>query len=116
MSTSTFGAILNTLASQNPTCVFWGGYDTARLIYSDYWREWSIIGRPAMRNSAGHVIAVTTEERRICPRRWINIYGERMETEWHKAKRAVMGQILSRPSMTEVSHSKGKGNGRADLV
>ncbi|WVQ97216.1 hypothetical protein IAU59_004326 [Kwoniella sp. CBS 9459] len=77
-------------SSHQPQKVFWAGYDTARLVLKDHWKEWTIMTIPK-----GGLREVPTN-----PRRWCDLYGYLMKSDWNKAVNAVRSQIVVRPGIT----------------
>ena len=41
----------------------------------------------------------------VFPRRWLDIYGRKLDEMWEAALRAVVGQILLRPGISQVRTS-----------
>jgi len=86
--------------------VFWAGYDTARIVHRVYWPYWAVHTAPPVVLEDGRIAGISQEsndDRLVAPRRWVDIYGRRVEEEWEKAKRNVLGWIVARPGMSEVS-------------
>ena len=78
--------------------IFCAGYATLLVASSAYARAWavSVSAEPPMR---------------VFPRRWIDIAGRKMGDVWDAALRAVIGTIVYRPGISQVSRSQ-----RADPV
>jgi hypothetical protein len=70
--------------------VFWAGYVSPILVSSAHLREWT-------------VVTSETPLIRTFPRRWVDILGSKMTDIWEAALRAVLGTILFRPGITQVS-------------
>ncbi|WVF70857.1 hypothetical protein IAT40_005651 [Kwoniella sp. CBS 6097] len=84
-----------------PQKVFWAGYDTARLVLRDHWKEWTIITIP----KDGQEEILTN------PRRWCDLYGNFMVNDWNKAINAVRSLIVVRPGIT-----LGEIRGKLELI
>ena len=78
--------------------IFCAGYTTLLVVSSAYARAWAVTvsAEPPMR---------------VFPRRWIDISGRKMVDVWDAALRAVIGTIVYRPGISQVSRSQ-----RADPV
>lgn len=90
-------AALAALALEDTPRVFWAGYDNAHLIGREHWAAWSTPVKPR-----DAFLADTNTPRTECaPRRWIDIWGEVIPFEWDRCMKAVLGQLITRPGMTE---------------
>lgn len=94
-------AVLATIAKSSSDRVFWAGYDTARLVHRAYWSTWSVVVRRPPSASEIANEGESDTEKRIAPRRWYDIYGTFLSTEYRIAARAVTGHVISRPGQTE---------------
>jgi hypothetical protein len=94
-------ALLASLAYRE---VFWAGYDTARIVHRDHWSHWAFFYREPLRDETGQVIGSHEFSGKYAlPRIWTDIFGNRVEVLWEKAKRNVLGYIIARPGLSEVS-------------
>jgi hypothetical protein len=97
--------ILAALPSIRPSQVFWAGYDTARLVSTDFWTEWQCPARQYGIGGEGRLIPSGVGEVRCTPRIWVDIWGRRIAEKWQEAVGCAKGWLLSRPGMTEVGLS-----------
>lgn len=68
------------------------GYTSPKLVSAAYLQSW----------------AVTISEEppmRVLPRRWLDIWGNKMFEVWQAATRAVTGIVFFRPGISQVSRS-----------
>lgn len=94
------------LAGLHKARVFWAGYDTARLVHLDYWKEWTAFYRDGVRDSTNQVVELSSfPGRNVLPRIWTDIFGHMVPDLWERAKRNVLGYIIGRPGASEVSVS-----------
>ncbi|KIR74664.1 hypothetical protein I310_00938 [Cryptococcus deuterogattii CA1014] len=82
---------------KDPPAVFWSGYDTARLVAMEFWPSWTIRTRPF------ELKENKESERCTTPRRWLDIYGQVLHTEWVRAVNRVASHLMMRPGITQVS-------------
>lgn len=70
--------------------VYWTGYDTLLLVSAHYVTKWSVVVSrdPLMK---------------IFPRRWLDLQGKRIADFWQSALRAVIGTVVFRPGIPQVS-------------
>lgn len=97
--------------------VFWAGYDTARIVHRVFWPCWAVHTAPPVVLEDGRIAGISQEpnaDRLVAPRRWVDIYGRRVEEEWEKAKGNVLGWIVARPGMSEVRLALGHAMMAAD--
>jgi oxalate---CoA ligase len=70
--------------------LFWSGYSSLVLVHSAYLQAWTVV--------------IQEEPRmRMYPRRWFDITGSRIKDIWEAALKAVVGVILFRPGISQVS-------------
>jgi hypothetical protein len=84
---------------------FWAGYDTARLVSKSFWSEWQCPARQLKLDIDGRVNPEGEGVVRCTPRIWVDIWGRRLEQKWKEAAGCAKGWLVSRPGMSEVSHS-----------
>ena len=84
--------VMDKIISQRIPLFFWTGYLSVVLVSSTYLQTWSIV--------------VPISEVTVKPRRWIDIRGSQVPEVWEAGLRAVMGTIVSRPAITQVSVGK----------
>lgn len=82
---------------KDPPAVFWSGYDTARLVAMEFWPSWTIRTRPF------ELKENKESERCTTPRRWLDIYGQVLHTEWVRAVNRIASHLMMRPGITQVS-------------
>ncbi|KAL0950736.1 hypothetical protein HGRIS_007510 [Hohenbuehelia grisea] len=80
---------LQRLTEASIPLVFWTGYTKLVVVAARYLKHWSVL---------------ISEEplRRVLPRRWIDITGNRMADVWDAAWRAVIGVIAFRPGINQA--------------
>lgn len=83
--------------------VFWAGFDTARLVSTAYWQEWLCPAITLLQNEHGQVVQGGGAVIMCTPRKWVDIWGRRIDDVWDQAVDCVKGWLMSRPGMTEVS-------------
>jgi hypothetical protein len=93
-------ASIPTATSQS---VFWAGYDTARLVHIEFWPLWQSSARNLKLGDNGLVISGGEGEIKCTPRRWVDIWGRRIDKVWEQAVGSARGLLISRPGLTEVS-------------
>ncbi|WWC87968.1 uncharacterized protein L201_002870 [Kwoniella dendrophila CBS 6074] len=91
----TLKSALAALAEEEKHRVFWTGYDTARLVLTDYWESWSIKLRPRRVDNNEQQL----DDIRINPRRWYNLYGEWNCEDYKKSIESVKSLIILRPGI-----------------
>lgn len=101
---STLDSVLARLASAAHDAVFWAGYDTARLVHSSYLAAWTVKTCTRELDEEGKLDQEKSQERITLPRRWTDMWGDRIQWEWDRCVRVVLGQIITRPGLTEVCH------------
>lgn len=91
-------SVMEQLMEDTVPLIFCAGYATLLVVSSAYARAWAVTvsAEPPMR---------------VFPRRWIDISGRKMVDVWDAALRAVIGTIVYRPGISQVSRSQ-----RADPV
>lgn len=94
---------LAALATSTPARVFWTGYDTARLVVTEHWRDWQAPTASIVLNESGQVVSGGGTKMICTPRRWVDIWGRRIDESWNQAVECAKGWLMSRPGMTEVS-------------
>lgn len=83
-------AILNRMVAADIPQVFWTGYDSLVLVSAPYIAKWGVI---VGQNPLVYVL----------PRRWLDISGHTVVDFWQAALRAVIGIVLFRPGIPQVS-------------
>jgi oxalate---CoA ligase len=86
--TLTVSTIRSLTESKYPLA-FWVGYTEARLVCTTQIQSW----------------AVVLSDRLILPLRWIDMQGNEIKDVWEAACRAVIGLVMMRPGISEVSIS-----------
>lgn len=100
-----FSVALAALSAVSPPEVFWAGYDTARLVSVAHWRDW-LCPAISIVLDQGKVVEGGGAEIMCTPRRWIDIWGRRIDEAWNQAVECAKGWIMSRSGMSEVSHHR----------
>lgn len=83
-------ATIEKLVDTSMPLLFGTGYSTSVVVSSAYAHHWT----------------VTVSEdppTKLFPRRWLDISGTKVSEVWDAALRAVMGQIVFRPGISQVS-------------
>lgn len=92
-------ASLAALALEDTPRIFWAGYDNARLVSSQHWDQWSVdLADRSHDDKESQADAV-----RVAPRRWVDIWGNNIPSEWERAVKLVVAQLITRPGITEHS-------------
>lgn len=99
-------ALADLTATTPPQC-FWAGYDTARLVAITHWREWQCCAFSIRLDDAGRVMEGGGDEIVCTPRKWVDIWGRRIDDVWKQSVECAKGWLMSRPGMNEVSHNSG---------
>ena len=76
-------------SSKYPLC-YWVGYGHPVLVDRRHIQDWTVL----LPGSPLHL---------VFPRRWLNIKGEIMEDIWAAGLRAVVGVLVNRPGIPQVS-------------
>lgn len=79
---------------------YWTGYAAVVLVSAGAIRPWTVtVYNTESADSPG------SAERKsmIFPRRWLDIYGRKLSEVWEAALRAVLGLVLLRPGISQVS-------------
>jgi transcription factor C subunit 3 len=72
--------------------VYWAGYDSLVLVSAHHVARWSVVvSKDPLINEF--------------PRRWLDIRGTKVADFWQAALRAVMGLVVFRPGITQVSRT-----------
>lgn len=100
LSPSIIDSALATLAVESPSRIFWAGYDTARVVAAIECDAWMVSCNMRGGKDALEIIPGRTK---ATPRRWVDIWGHRIDEEWQKACRAVLAHVFTRPGIGEVS-------------
>jgi hypothetical protein len=79
--------ILKALIESRPPLAYWAGDESSALVSASHIKKWT----------------VTLSDRLILPRRWIDMLGNIMQDTWEAACRAVVGNVATRPGISEVS-------------
>lgn len=98
LTLSEVDSALAALALEATPRVFWAGYDNAHLVARSHWSEWSTLVHPRQPGTYEPVDGPPVD---AAPRRWVDIWGDVIPEEWDRAVKAVLGQLFSRPGMTE---------------
>lgn len=82
--------ITNQMAEADMPQIYWTGYDSLVLISAHVVAKWSVI---------------VSEDplTYMFPRRWLDIRGVKVPDFWQAALRAVMGLVVFRPGIPQVS-------------
>ena len=73
---------------------YWTGYAAIVLVSAAHIRPWAV-AVPDAENAEAKSL--------VLPRRWLDIYGRKLLDVWEAAMRAVVGAILLRPGISQVS-------------
>lgn len=87
----TVNLVVHRLTTAPIPLVFWAGYSSLVLVSSLFSKKWS-------------VVISDNPLTRVYPRRWLDIVGIRVADYWDAALRAVMGVVIFRPGITQVSY------------
>ena len=101
LSDQDLSTALAAISALTPSQVFWAGYDTARLVSVDHWRDW-LCPAISLVLDEGRVVEGGGSEVLCTPRRWVDIWVRRIDEAWKQAVDCAKGWIMSRPGMTEV--------------
>ncbi|OWZ69264.1 hypothetical protein AYX15_00114 [Cryptococcus neoformans] len=104
LSINLLEGVFNTFQEDSPA-VFWSGYDTARLVAAEFWPSWTIRTRPF------ELKEKKESERFTTPRRWLDVYGQVLHTEWIRAVNRVASHLMMRPGI-----SQRRLRGKLDLI
>ena len=89
--------------------IFWAGYDLPRAVAFEYQSNWKV---KALQRSKSAGEATPPQRVEVAPRRWLDVFGDRMDEEWDRIVLGIIGLITMRSGLTEVSprsvHSKGE--------
>ncbi|ORY28627.1 hypothetical protein BCR39DRAFT_534519 [Naematelia encephala] len=102
LSTDALDSAFSFLAREGAQRVFWAGYDTARLVSISHWDDWTLPCRTRVLTERGDPDYQKAVPRRCYPRRWIDIWGEVIESEWRRSIRSMIGHFVYQSNMTEV--------------
>ncbi|BEJ18080.1 hypothetical protein CspHIS471_0703570 [Cutaneotrichosporon sp. HIS471] len=90
------GAFAALAAEDNPR-IFWAGYDNAHVVAREFWGGWTTRIKPGDKffgpDQCPRVECVA--------RRWVDIWGDAIPLEWDRCMKAVLGQLIVRPGLTE---------------
>lgn len=92
-------ASLAALALEEEPRIFWAGYDNARLVSAQHWDQWSVDLADRSKDTKDN----QAEAVRVAPRRWVDIWGNNMPSEWERAVKLVVAHLVTRPGITEHS-------------
>ncbi|OWZ54750.1 hypothetical protein C356_01678 [Cryptococcus neoformans c45] len=104
LSINLLEGVFNTFQVDSPA-VFWSGYDTARLVAAEFWPSWTIRTRPF------ELKEKKESERFTTPRRWLDVYGQVLHTEWVRAVNRAASHLMMRPGI-----SQRRLRGKLDLI
>lgn len=95
--------VVNLMTENEVPLLYWVGYSSVVLVSAQYISKWSI--------------AVSDDPLiNVLPRRWLDIQGTRVADFWRSALRAVMGLVVFRPGITQVSDQMRLGRCLADAL
>lgn len=101
MTVDTVDAALDALSREFEPRVFWAGYDNACLVAREFWADWSATVVPRQPGRVAPALAASPVP--AAPRRWVDIWGDIILSDWHCALKLVVGAITARPGITEAS-------------
>jgi hypothetical protein len=107
VSRESLNATLASIPAATSQSVFWAGYDTARLVHIEFWPLWQSSARNLKLGDNGLVISGGEGEIKCTSRRWVDIWGRRIDKVWEQAVGSARGLLISRPGLTEVSVPSG---------
>lgn len=84
--------VIDKVISRRVPLFFWTGYLSITLVSSAYLQTWSLV--------------VPKGLTMVKPRRWTDINGSQVPEAWEAGLRMIMGMIVSRPAITQVSGQK----------
>jgi transcription factor C subunit 3 len=97
LSVSEIDGAFAALALEPTPRIFWAGYDNAHVVAREFWGGWTTRIKPRDK-----FLSPDPSPRVECvARRWVEIWGELIPTEWDRGMKAVLGQLIVRPGMTE---------------
>lgn len=105
LDTRQLAGALAGLSDSSDSPVFWAGFDTARLVSRAHWSQWLCPAVTYVQNESGQFIKGGGEVVWCTPRKWVDIWGRRLEEVWTQSVDCAKGWLMSRPGMTEVSPS-----------
>ena len=82
----------------------WTGYNSIALVSSAAIRPWTVtvddipVGDPERPSTSD----APAPKSMIFPRRWLDIYGRKLDDVWESALRAVLGLVLLHPGVSQV--------------
>lgn len=100
---SQLAGLLAPLMGSPSSEIFWAGFDTARLVSTEHWQAWQCPAIMLVQNNLGQLVPGGGEVIMVTPRKWVDIWGRRIEDVWKQAVECGKGWLMSRPGMTEVS-------------
>jgi len=94
-------SVLSGLALEEKPRFFWAGYNNACLVSATYWPDWSASVSPRAEDRVapaepGHVVPAAA-------RRWVDIWGDLIVSDWQRALKLVIGAITQRTGLTEAN-------------
>ena len=73
--------------------VYWTGYESLVMVSAHFIAKWGVnISKDPMAS--------------LFPRRWLDIEGNKVSNFWHAALRSVMGSVIFRPGICQVTYFK----------
>ncbi|CCA73407.1 hypothetical protein PIIN_07361 [Serendipita indica DSM 11827] len=87
------------MMSSLPPLAFWSGYSESRFISSHYLSSYAVW----LSEETTEAVQFNTK-RLVMPRRWIDLRGRMVISTWKSCVRAVVGLILLRPLVDQVSY------------
>ncbi|KAF5384735.1 hypothetical protein D9757_006233 [Collybiopsis confluens] len=82
-------SMVSEMTSDPHPFLHWVGYNTTLLVSSAHARSWTVA------LSSSPLI-------RVFPRRWLDIFGEKVSDVWEAALRAIVGTIIFRPGISQT--------------
>lgn len=97
LSVSDIDGAFAALALEPTPRIFWAGYGNAHVVAREHWGGWTT--RIKRRDKFFGPDPCPRVE--CVARRWIDIWGDVIPFEWDRGMKAVLGQLIVRPGMTE---------------
>ena len=96
---TTLFAVVQRMTDAPVPLAHWTGYNAVVLVHAGAIRPWTVV---VSHHSAQAGAAADGPQSIVFPRRWLDIYGRKLQDVWETALRAVLGFVLLRPGISQV--------------
>lgn len=96
LSEDTLFSVVQRMTEAPVPLAHWTGYGTVVLVSAGAIRPWTV-------TVVGYDPQNAERTQMIFPRRWLDIYGRKLDDGWEAALRSVLGLVLLRPGISQVS-------------